>query len=340
VYPTPEHLPIPSIAELNQEMEPYIIQGAEGRNPLFKDPYKVLQFVHFTDIHHMLELWNRIMEYINVYSNYISFALHTGDYVGCSHTEYYCDLYGKGTPCVRPVLNCVGNHDNVKSYANHDCTAQETYDVCFPKSVEDWEVTFMEGDCTMNYHKEFPESNLRLIVLDYYFGGEAQKKWLKELLDDALEKGIHVITAAHEMTQRIIHEPDVSFRTYDDFWTVKNKTADHLESLGVDQLIADFKKAGGIHVCHLAGNEHTEHFGFTERGVLNIVAPCGTWANHRNDCTRIRGTRTYDCFNVVAVDTNINVLKLIRIGNNVDPYLRTRKVLCWDYKKQKLISCN
>lgn len=338
MFSTSEQLPIPSVAELNRDMEPYVIQAAKGRNPLFEDPYQVLQFVHFTDIHHMLELWNRLIEYVNTYSDYIQFALHTGDYVGCSHTEYYCDLYGKGISCNRPLLNCVGNHDFVKSYAHPYSTPKETYEACFPKSTDDWGVTFMEGEYKMNYYKDFPESNLRLIVLDYYFGGDAQLVWFEHLLEDARQKGMHVITAAHEMTQRMVEELDVPFQTYDDFWTAKRKTFDHLEAFGADRLIAEFKQKGGIHVCHLAGNEHTEYFGITERGVLNVIAPCGSYANHRSDCERVRGTRTYDCFNVVAVDTNVNVLKLIRIGNNVDPYLRTRKALCWDYKNGKMIS--
>ena len=32
MFSTSEQLPIPSVAELNREMEPYIIQAAEGRN--------------------------------------------------------------------------------------------------------------------------------------------------------------------------------------------------------------------------------------------------------------------------------------------------------------------
>lgn len=341
MYPVPEQLPIPSVAELNRDMENFVIQASSGRNKRFKDPYQVLQFVHFTDIHYMLENWNRIIEYVNTYSEYIQFALHSGDYCGCSQTEYFCNLYKEGIPCVHPVLNCTGNHDCIESYANESSTPKEVHQICFPKGeTEKWGVTFIPGEYPLSYYKDFPESNLRMIVLDAYYVTEEQKNWLEELLDDAREKGIHVITVAHEMTNPITNRFDVPFQTLDNFfYGLKNGR----RPLGLDwplfdPIIAEFKKKGGMHVVHLAGNEHCEYFGFTDGGVLNSVAPCGTYNTVSCDCLRVRGTRSYDSFNVVAVDTNLCLLKIIRIGNDLDHYLRQKKVVCWDYKNEKLIS--
>lgn len=324
---------IPSVAELNRDMEPYVIQASVGRNPRFGDKHKVLQFVHFTDVHHMLENWNRIVEYVNTYSEYIQFALHSGDYCGCSHTEYYCDLYGKGEPCVRPILNCLGGHDVIESYANQTSTPEETYPLCFPKE-NDWDAVFMPGEYSMNYYKDFPESNLRLIVLDQYFAGEKQDVWLREVLDDALEKGFHVVTSAHMCTHPIVKEEEGTFHTADDFFTLRPKAPES----NADHIIAAFREKGGMHVCHLSGDLHTDHFGFTEHGVLQVVAPCATPNPVWSDGTRVRGTRTYDCFNVVAVDTDRKLLKLVRIGNQLDHYLRPRRAMCWDYGRGKLIS--
>ena len=336
MYPVPDDQPIPSIVELNRDVEPFIIQASGGRNQHFKDPYKVLQFVHFTDVHHMIELWNRMVEYVNTYSEFIHFALHTGDYCGCSHTEYYRDLYGMSDPCVRPILNCVGNHDTIESYAKRYSTAQETYPLIYPQKVVDsWGATFQPGEYTMSYYKDFPESNLRLLVIDFYFGDEDQLAWLRETLEDARQKGLHVITAGHEMTHPIVRSPDVTFRTADDFFfDLGRKPKEERE---YDHIIAEFKEKGGVHVCHLAGNEHAEYFGFTEHGVLNVVAPATTHKIIWSDCQRVRGTKTYDCFNVVAVDTNLKLLKMVRVGNNADHFLRRKRLLCWDYGKQELV---
>ena len=55
-----------NIIELNRDMEQYIIQGSASRtkffNKKFDDRFKVLQFVHFSDVHAVLDLWNRVVE--------------------------------------------------------------------------------------------------------------------------------------------------------------------------------------------------------------------------------------------------------------------------------------
>ena len=57
------------IVELNRDVEPLIVQGTASRTRFFKsvadDKFTPLQFVHFSDIHAVLDLWNRIVEYIN-----------------------------------------------------------------------------------------------------------------------------------------------------------------------------------------------------------------------------------------------------------------------------------
>ena len=67
------------------------------------------------------------------------------------------------------------------------------------------------------------------------------------------------------------------------------------------------------------------------------MVECGSdWAGWC-DSKRIRGTKTYDCFNVVGVNVNAGILKLVRIGDNADYFLRTKRVLCYDYINKKLI---
>ena len=55
------------------------------------------------------------------------------------------------------------------------------------------------------------------------------------------------------------------------------------------------------------------------------------------DSRRVKGTKSYDCFNVVGVDTDLGLLKLIRVDNNVDHYMREKKELCFDYINKKVI---
>lgn len=333
MIPVPENEPIPSIAELNRDMEPYIIQSVYPRCPKFKDTFSQLQFVHFADVHWHQEHWDRIMEYINTYSDTIQFAIHAGDYCGTTQ-QNYIDLYAEGIKCVRPVLNCLGNHDSYDEMQGKLCTdPAPAHALCF-KYKDSWDASFMDCEHSMSYFKDFPEANVRLIVLDCYYHQEEQLVWLEKLLDDALEKGIHVITVSHEPSHPLPDRLDVTFQTLVDVHSIVAPKKEY----EFDHLIADFKKKGGMHICNLAGHEHSNYFARTEHGVLNsIVERAASWKCNWSDANRIRGTRTYDSFNVVAIDTNMKLLKLIKIGNNTDLYLRTKKVLCWDYENEKVI---
>ena len=326
-----------NIVELNRDMEPYIVQGTASRPWLFKRQYeekfKPIQFVHFSDVHNVLDLWNRTVEYINYYSEYISFALHTGDACG-DYQELYTDFYNEGTKCVRPIYPCIGNHDTVTTEKHLPASKESIYNLFFaPAGEEALDGIFMEGDFSTTYYKDFPESNLRLIVLDLYNDIKLQCDWLKKVLDDAKEKGLCVITSMHEPTDKIHNTFDVTFHSRNDYSVIQGVA----KQKEFEPVIADFIKQGGIHICNLAGNEHHDLFGLTDAGILNVVVQAATTWDGFTDGKRIKGTRTYDCFNVVSIDANVGLLKIARIGNNIDHYFRSQRSLCYDYINKKVI---
>lgn len=334
MLPLPKGFPSPSIIELNKDVEPFIVQGKAVRSVAFKDTVKPLQFIHFSDVHAIQLMWERITEYMNYYSNYISFALHTGDYCGGAQEEY-ADCYNNCTPSFKPIYNCVGNHDTVYraqdgKYAKSNKAT--VHKLLFNK-IDNWEVEFMPIEHSMTFYKDFPESNIRLIVVDQYYDIEPQKQWVKERLDEALEQGIHVITACHTVTSPIVMKLDVTFQSIVEFEPIGGNRANAF----LEDLLVEFKNAGGVHIAHLAGHEHHDMFGYTEKGVLNIAVECATSWNGWCDGNRARGTKTFDCFNVVSVDTVTHAIKLARVGNNADCYLRIKRTLCYDYIENKLI---
>ena len=325
-----------NIIELNRDMEPCVIQGSVSRPKPFHDQYVPLQFVHFSDIHNKIKNFNRVVEYVNYYKDYIEFALHTGDYCEASQIEY-TDLYNEGDECVRPIFNCTGNHDKV---ANNDwrynipcdATKQSAYELLFNRT-ENWDVIFMPGEYSMTYYKDFPKSHVRIIVLDNCYDLEAQAEWLKTVLEDAREKALHVITSSHFQTAYISAPLDTPFHTINDYKLLRGEETESV----FEQVIVDFKNNGGIHVCHLAGHNHHDRFGYTQKGVLNSTVECATCWFGWTDGIRVEGTRTFDCFNIVSVDVNVGVFTFARIGNNVDHYLRRKHTLCFDYINDKLI---
>ena len=321
------------IITLNKDLEPFIIQASEGLGRKFANTTKPLVFTHFSDVHTRQELWNRIMEFNNYYSDYLNFSIHTGDYCGANQSNYI-NLYAGGKECNIPVFNCVGNHDTYIDNNGTIGTKEKTKQLIFTKT-DNWNVAYMDIANSMTYYKDFPSQKIRLIVLDYYFDIDAQCTWLAERLVGAKANGYHVVTCMHEMSKPIINKLDTTFQTIDNF-----------EALGgnkysiskFDKVIGDWIKQGGVHVGNFAGHEHSDFIGYTENNVLNVCVQAATDDTIWTDGKRIQGTRTWDCFNVVAVETSTGTLKIIRIGNNSDHYLREKKILSYDYINKRIIT--
>lgn len=333
-----EKFALDDILDVAKPMEAAIIQGSAGRSPfLFKDPYKPLQFVHTADMHGLQDPWNRMIRFTNYYKDYLSFAIHTGDFSGTAAD--WNDVCARAIPCDRPILQSTGNHDRADAQKIAGDGAKALVHSHIFNHTEDWDVTYMDCDYPMAYYKDFPESNIRLIVLDLYFDVDEQIKWLTTLLNRSKEEGVSVMTATHQPTANIVEFPDTTFTTAIDWSQVyKDYQGDYpIVHTDFEEPIADFIDAGGDYICHLSGHHHRPYFGYTERGVLNLSVGVGNpWGNW-NDSKRVFDSEAYDSFNVVSVDVNTHLLRIIRIGNDLDYYLRRQSLLTYDYKNKKVI---
>lgn len=323
------------INTLNKDREEQVIQASKTRANLFPATNSVLEFVHFSDVHGAEKAWKRVVDYINAHRNYLSFGIMTGDYVISAQTSHV-DLYNQVTPWGRPILNVVGNHD-VEPDDDDPTLAdkEDTYNLLFGDS-SNWGVTFQSGQYCMNYYKDFASSKVRLIVIDQYYWDADQKTWLESTLANAKALGYHVITASHTQSGPFASIVDVPFNTIDDYSAYGEVV---LNPEPFESCIKDFIDNGGHHIVHLCGHWHHDITGITTNGILNTVIECATpngvpWVN----ALRIDGTKSYDCFNVVAVDTNVNVLKVIRIGNDYDGYLQHKSSFCINYSNKTVIS--
>lgn len=320
--------PIAGILDQNRDMEPFVIQSAAFPTPFLRKRQGFpLQFIHLSDIHACLELWDRMTEYLEHYDT-ISFALHTGDYCGDNQLQHR-DLYAQGRKTGKPIFNCVGNHDTITGSDWHKTAKDVPHRLLF-NHADHWDAVFMDRPCSMSYYRDFPEADLRLIVLDQYYDLSQQENWLEATLEDAKEKGLWVATATHEPTGPIAAPLTVAFHTLLDYRQP--------EECVFDGILGEFIRSGGQFVCNFCGHEHHDLFGYTSNGVLNVAVECACdWAGW-SDGRRVRGTRTYDCFNVVTVDTWEGLLKLVRIGDPCDCFLRPRGYLCYDLRKRRVIA--
>ncbi len=310
------------VVRFNKDLEP-LVKDKKGNE---------LQFIHFSDIHRGLNAWNRVVQYYNEYSEYIDFAVHSGDYVG----EYnfdgengYVDLYTKGTKSINPIYNVVGNHDvyAVKGGATHH-EKSKVISTLFNKT-DDWDVSYMGGTAVnTSYYRDFPEQNVRFIVLDNYYDEEGQAEWLQGLLDEAKNKGYHVLTSMHEPTAKIVTPVDTSFHC-----NIEQTSA--FRTSAFDKVLGDFIKGGGNFIANLTGHWHVDFAGYTENGVLNltieIASPGAVGAEQLDGRPQNPGVRGYDAFNVINVNTEKGIFEIVRIGNNSDAKEREKTSLEYDY---------
>lgn len=318
------------IVALNRDVEPALL-ATTG-----------LTFVHTADMHGMPTLWARMVRYIDHYADKIAFALHTGDYCG-GYQGIYTDMYA-ASPCRRPIYNCVGNHDCFPGGPVWHLGEKAVAHGLLFNHAADWGATFFDCPHSMSYYKDM--GDVRLIVLDDYYDIWPTRAWLRGILREARERGLHVITAQHEPSGYVENAYGVRYHTYEDINTrfreiELSRTAydfDHRGRVLYEDIIAEHIALGGQFVCNLAGHDHHDEFGPTERGVLNLVVQNGTTWDAISDTVRVVGERSEDCFNVVSVDTARSLLTVIRIGANTDKMGRVKRAFCFDYQNKKLIS--
>lgn len=318
------------IVTLNKDVEQYVLNSSG------------VTFVHSSDMHAVPNVWNRMVEYVNHYADKISFVLHTGDYCGGSQKVYY-DMYAQ-SPCTRPIYNCVGNHDCYNGGERWELAEKNiAHDLLF-NHTDDWNVVFFDCRYSMSYYVDIEE--IRLIVLDDYYDIWETRVWLRKLLRDALEKGLHVITSQHEATGYINDTYHSKFQTYRDLNGECRRYElervrydfDHRGRVLYEDVIGEFISLGGKYVVNLAGHDHADEFGLTDAGILNLIVENGTSWDGISDIQRIPGERSEDCFNVMSVDTEKGIFIVVRIGANTDRAGRVKNMMVFDYVNKRIVT--
>ena len=56
------------------------------------------------------------------------------------------------------------------------------------------------------------------------------------------------------------------------------------------------------------------------------------------DSLKVKETNTQDSFNVISFDTKHKLIKIVRIGNHYDSFMRSKRTLVYNYETHTLIS--
>lgn len=305
--------------------------------------------LHFSDIHADEPNMKRIVEFYNYYKAYINDALCTGDII----KNLFGDSFAFwGNAEAASILNCAGNHEyyNGESSAPYykQITQKQVYDKFFAPYIEDWGVTQpanAEENGLNYYYKDYTTSKVRLIVLDNFRVDAYQLQWFEDVLADAITNDLHVIAAMH------IGNP-VGWVKYDNpFNSLRENNPSSANGWVFDdsELLYDkvdeFIGNNGVFVGWLMGHRHSDAIGtpYDHPNQLEIhvaTASCGnSWdiIPKGDNCDRTVGTKSQDCFNIYSIDTYYHMIRIHRIGSDVDRDFRHIGNLCYDYINHQVI---
>lgn len=322
----------------------------------FQDSSKVepLVLLHFTDVH----LYDKGMDAIKLfqeeYSCFIDDVIHTGDFYDMGIIDNSLSHWDNNW------LNVIGNHDAVTyDTSYHSVTPKVSYDTLFKPYIGNWGVTQPEDAETNGYcyyYKDYSSNKVRLVVLDYNNAdadaekkhwNNTQKTWFEGVLAETLDSknsayGYHIVVAVH--CPPFIVEQDLNNPFQDiDFFNSRSDTRPMFEPCPsqIPNTIKSFIQNGGKFACWICGHTHVDFTGFNETypGQLCVCIPNLRPTNEQCSA-RIVGTKTEYCFNMMAVDTITSTIKVLRLGCDLDRYMRRKRSFSFDYRNNKFITIN
>ena len=311
-------------------------------------------FLWFSDIHNDTVRMQRIYDYKNKHSQYITDVLLSGDLPGSSYPDLKKQVLAWSD--FKSTLYALGNHDTYNgtgtSYASQSLTQEQCYKAyMLGRDLDDpnddsnnialWGVVQPEGAGENDYwpcyyYKDYPDCKLRFVVLDCMHWDNTQSDWFAGVLAETLDNtkdcyGYHVIGCQHYLMHdgmTDIQGFNTPFNSCDDYKLDAQTTTN-----GSTAVVDTFINNGGVFACWLAGHLHSDFCGILTNHPKQayIVIGSASRITPAQDCARAEGTATQDLFNVIGFDYHSKTIKVMRVGATRDRYLRHRDTMCIEY---------
>lgn len=307
-----------------------------SNNAYLSEPQPVV-LLHFSDIHADATELSRIIKIKEKYASMIDDAICTGDLVNYQYSDGI-DFW-TGTDGAGSILVAIGNHD-VLGGDGSDWSVIETqanqYTRYMAPYISGWGVTYTSG--LTYYYKDYAEKEVRLIVLNCMLTDTdetAQQTWFADVLAGAKTLGYSVIVANHYM-------PENSEAVACNFTSIDYGVGADVLPAAYLSLIDSFVQSGGKFVCHIAGHVHRDmivrSISYPDQICIAIDAASIAQSNNYSDTERTIGTRSEDMINMIAIDTSSECIKVMRIGANMDHYLRPKNCITINYNTGNIIT--
>lgn len=298
-----------------------------------------LTMLWVTDIHSEVTRTKRMVDILNSWSNTFDIAINTGDTVYDNLDDgitWYDNIVNDSSI---PILNTVGNHDAWLALDTVPPTLADQIDVYnaiiapVAQKTEIVQPTDAATNGLCYYYKDI--NGIRLIVLDCMYWNNDELTWFTNALADAKTAGKPVIAC--------VHCPfNSSYRTLVD--TIWNKGIPNTSALTTPidaaNAVNSFIESGGKFICWLQGHSHADRIAkltgygnqlclqvtsFTNRETLVYKNPIETEYN-------------YDALTAISVDLNDKLLKIYRIGANVNNIGQKYNCFVYNFDTQEMIT--
>lgn len=338
-----------SILSLNPESE-WIpkMMSAQKRYYTSSDQDEVTPLViaHLSDIHGNWDNVARFTEFCDKYTSYINLRLNTGDTVA---DDYNDGITGYASITnVEKIINIIGNHDSSKYEDgtrdwNYYC-GLPCYETFIAPFVDGWGVTQPEDAATNGYcyfYKDFAAKKLRVVFVDIMAYDDTENTWLASVLEDALENEYHIVIATHyagvrkssESSEKVFDKVACNYTTlYSLGSNSTNLTPYNYSAYKMMVTVDGFMRSGGKFVGYLQGHYHADFIAKCAEFPSQLIFSIGSSKSGEvRDYKHTVGTRFQDEFQVVAIDTKNTIVKVFKVGANIDRYGRTKGSVCLNY---------
>ena len=330
---------------------------ADAWNTLTHPP--ILSFLWFADLHDDVTRLKRLLRFADKYPSYYDDIICTGD--ANDHWNDNFD-YWTETGAGRRVLLSLGNHEQAwvsydeqgRRIVHRDVPQIDLYNKYFRDFVPYQGVVYQEGkvywykDYVRNYKTaegEPTSKTIRLIQVYPTISNASHAdlvehvNWFNEILADAKENGYLVIVMDHYKTSTCTLIPS----NFTQIGGTTDGTGMSAFLNAVDVFIngnGEDVEGGGEFICWLTAHSHQDrisyHESYPDQLFLNIN--CAMFESSYSDTERIAGTRSEDCFNIIGFDIDEKLIKIVRVGANVDYLLRQRNGIVINYETKEIIN--
>lgn len=290
-----------------------------------------LALIAFSDIHGEFNsvVLKNIKIFYNKFHSHISDIISLGDQCTAGFGEDFSWWEKSGG---ENVLLTIGNHDTPYQLENNQKGA---YDKFIKPFINNWGVV-SPGENVCYYYKDYSTNKVRLIVLDCMNYDENQQSWLVNILNEAKNKGLSVVIAAHYTYGKIVNISESCKWSCIDY-TLGTINDEKLKNIPI--AVNDFITNGGDFVCYIRGHEHYDYIGYSEEypnQIHILIGWAGIVQGGRVDSMKVDNTKTRDEFTIFAVDTYSKLIKLAKVGNNIDRYMRKKEFFCINYSNKNI----